>query len=312
MNTTEFKRMLIDNCNLKPGGHNVWWRAKTCPFCGNSKWKFYLYINVNDDSSVGYDCKRCNQKSSVIDQTVLNGLGIYGEQIPQFKGVKYVKRTEEMFNDIVLLPEDADISKIQNYVYSRVGVVPTFDDLRLFQYVADPIKYCKMLSNDEVNKNKFINRFCFKLSNGGLTCRYHNDSQIRWIKHSVVKNCGRGLYVLHNNVNPNEPINVAIAEGVFDIIGLYYHGNIKNCLYISTQGTNYASGLYHILGTGIFGSNVSVGIYKDGNVKNYEIRYDKRFKKLFKSITIYENIIESDYGHPKDKIEIHKALSERI
>ena len=48
MNTTEFKRMLIDNCNLKPGGHNVWWRAKTCPFCGEkaemiyvSKYNFY-------------------------------------------------------------------------------------------------------------------------------------------------------------------------------------------------------------------------------------------------------------------------------
>ena len=309
MNIIEFKRMLIDHCGLKPGGRNVWWRAQTCPFCGNNKWKFYLYININDDSSVGYDCKRCNTKSHIIDQTVLNSLGIYGEQIPKFKGVKTIRQNGELFTDLDLLPESTNVTDIQNYVNSRIGVIPTFDELKMFNYVADPVKYCKMVSSNEFNPNMFINRFCFKLTNGALTCRYHDDSQTRWIKHSVVNDAGPGLYTINHSVNPSLPINIAIAEGVFDIMGLYYHANIDNCLYISTQGTNYASGILHTLNKGIFGSNVSIGIYKDGNVKNYEIKYNKKYNKLFKSITIYENIIESDYGYPKNKIEIHKSLT---
>lgn len=308
MNITEFKRLLIDRCGLKPGGRNVWWRARTCPFCGNNKWKFYLYININDESSVGYDCKRCNCKSYVIDKIVLASLGIDDIDIPQFKISSNVKRNGELFTDIELLPDESDISGIQNYVYSRLGVIPTFDELKSFQYVADPIKYLQMVTTEEFNKNKFINRFCFKMTNGGLTCRYKNDTQTRWIKHSVVKNAGPGIYTIHSNIETVQPINVCIAEGVFDIMGLYYHAGIDNCVYISSQGTNYGAGIDYLLDKGLFGNSVSVGIYKDGNVNNCDIHYNKRYKKLFKSITIYENIIESDYGHTKDKIEIHKSL----
>lgn len=308
MDIIEFKRMLIDNCGLKPGGHNVWWRAQTCPFCGNNKWKFYLYININDDSSVGYDCKRCNRKGFVIDKDILKSFGIEGVEVPAFKGVRAVRQNGELFTDIELLPDETDISGIQNYVYSRLGVVPTFDELRKFKYVADPVKYLKMVSSEDINPNKFINRFCFKLTNGGLTCRYHNDSQTRWIKHSVTKNAGPGLYTITDRVDTLRPINAVIAEGVFDIMGLYYNGNIDNAVYVSTQGTNYASGIQYLINKGIFGKHVNVGIYKDGNVKNYDIRYNKKFKKLFKSITVYENIIESDYGYPNDRIDIHKSL----
>lgn len=308
MDITSFKRMLIDNCGLRPGGKGVWWRAQYCPFCGNNKWKFYLYININDDSSVGYDCKRCNRKNYVIDQTILHSLGADGVDIPKFKNVNHVRQNGELFTDIELLPDETDISKIQYYIQERLGITPTFDELKMFQYVADPIKYLKQVSSDEVDPNKFINRFCFKLTNGGLTCRYHNDSQMRWLKHSVIKNGGPGLYTIHKGINTRAPINVVIAEGVFDVIGLFYHGNIENGVFISVQGTNYASGIQYVLDKGIFGSTVSIGIYKDGNVSNPDIRYNKKYEKIFKSITIYENVIESDYGYPKDKIEIHKSL----
>lgn len=301
--------MLIDSCDLKEGGsHGRWWRYRECPFCGNTKWKFYLYIDLNNESAVGYHCKRCDQKSRLIDDTVLAFMGITGVEIPHFKGVNQARRHGELFTDVELLPDDADISKIQNYVYSRIGVVPTFEELKMFQYVADPIKYLQMVTMEDFNHNKFIDRFCFKLSNGGLTCRYKNDTQTRWIKHSVVQNAGPGIYVVHNEFDNTKPIHACIAEGVFDILGLYYHGGFNNALYIGAQGTNYGAGIEHLIDKGIFGNSVTVGIYKDGNVNNCDIRYNRKFKKLFKSITIYENIIESDYGHTKDKIEIHKSL----
>lgn len=312
MNIIDFKRMLLDNCCLRPGGKGVWWRAQTCPFCGHNKWKFYLYIDINNESSVGYDCKRCNRKGFAIDKTILEGLGIRDVEVPRFKGGNFIRQNSEAFNDIVLLPDDANISKIQDYIYERIGVVPTFDELRMFQYVADPAKYCSMISSKGFNKNVFINRFCFKLSNGALACRYHNDTRQRWLKYSVTKDNGPGIYTIKSEFSYDQPFEVCISEGIFDAIGLYYHLNNPNNVYIACEGTNYAAGINHMISKGLFGKHVSIGIYKDGDVKNHEIRYNKRYKKLFKSITIYENVIAHDYGHPKSEVEIHKSLTEGV
>lgn len=311
MTILEFKRMLIDSGVLRPGGRGVWWHAKVCPFCGNNKWKFYLYININDDSSVGYDCKRCNCKSYSIDNTVLESLGFVNVDIPKFKGVKHVKRNGEYFNDVEILTPDMNIQKIQNYIYSRIGVVPSFEDLKAFKYVGDPVRYLKMVSSEEFNPNKFINRFCFKLTNGGLLCRYHNDSRNRWITHSMSKN-GSGLYTIITGVDPMKPINVCITEGIFDAIGLYYNLNLDNAVYIATCGTNYSKGLSYLIDKGFFGRSVSVGIYKDSDVDVTDIRYNRRYKRLFKSINVYENIIGHDYGCTKDKLEIHKVVMKGV
>lgn len=307
MQLIEFKRMLLDSGILRPGGHDVWWRAKTCPFCGNNKWKFYLYINISDESSVGYDCKRCNSKGYMIDNKILQFMGFQNIDIPKGKGIKYIKRNDEYFNNIELLSPTTNIQNIQNYMYTRIGVIPTFDELKMFKYVGEPTKYLKMVTSEEFNPNKFINRFCFKLTNGGLVCRYHNDSQTRWIKHSFGHR-GSGLYIISSSIDPTVPINACISEGVFDAIGLYYHSGLENSVFIATCGTNYSAGIKYLIDKGFFGRSVSVGIYKDSDVDVKDIKYNKRYSKIFKSITIYENILEHDYGHPKDKIEIHKSI----
>lgn len=309
MDVKEFKRFLIDRYPFKKAT-TPWYRVEHCPFCGNSKWKFYMNIDVTNDYAIRYFCFRCSAKGPLTTD-ILKAMGFENLGLPNFKHSNgmITKYNEVEINESLLPNEQTDLTDIQNYVKSRVGVIPTLDELRMFMYIPDPMRYAKMLSGSNANPNIFKNRFWFKLTNGILSGRYIDDSAERWYKFTAVKRNGHGLYIINKPFDPTEPIHVCICEGVFDAIGLYYHFIDKpNTLFISVQGTIYSAGLDYLINHGIFGSHITVGIYKDGNVQNYEIKYNFKYRKLFKSITIYENTIENDFGYPDDKIEIHKSL----
>lgn len=312
MTVLEFKKMILNSLIVRHGGTKPeWYHIQDCPFCGNSKWKFYLYIKLDDDSPVGYHCFRCNRKGYLLDNETLDALGLNNVDIPKFKGTKNrIRNNRDALDPINLLPDESNVEPVKNYICSRVGVVPTFDELKSFLYVANPVFYVKAISDDDFNPLIFKNRFCFKLTNGNLACRYHNDAtDKRWLKFTTSDNYGIGLYVIRTEFHTHEPLNVCICEGIMDAIGLYYHGHIENALFISTQGKDYEAGIKYVVEKGIFGKHISVLIFKDSDVENYQIRYNKKYKKLFKSITIYENVISNDYGHPADEIEIHKSLT---
>ena len=180
-------------------------------------------------------------------------------------------------------------------------------DLKAFQVIGNPVAYVvSYLGGDTKRLN---DRIWFRLSNGCITGRRVDDcDEYRWVKRNISGNDpdkSKGLYIIKTGVDTGTTINVCICEGVMDAIGLYYHANISNGVYIACMGRDYMLGIKYMIDKGIFGDSVNVRIYKDSDV-DY-VRIAKKYFGLFKSISIYHNTLAKDYGVHGDMIEIEKC-----
>ena len=105
----------------------------------------------------------------------------------------------------------------------------------------------------------------------------------------------------------SDDINIIMAEGTFDIIGIKEHFyndyNDTNHIFISNGGKGYNSSLQFLIKFGFLEFNPI--IYGDQEVP---LAFYKQLKNNIylkdKSITIITNTLEKDCGVPKDKIKV--------
>lgn len=309
MNTKaiEFKESLISTGLFKRTS-NTQYRVKDCPICGDRKWHCYVKIDLSNDGPVVYHCFKCNN-SGFINDKFLEYLGIDNVNIPQFSRFKKLDISESVSEKISgrTVDEKDDIKGVSEYIYDRIGHYPTLVDLQFFNYIGNPMQYTSDYLGTE-GQNMIYNRYWFRMTNGNITGRWHNDdTHMRWLKYKSTKVRGSGLYKIDIPVDIYQPINVIIAEGIMDVIGLYYnYTELKNNIYIATLGKDYEKGIRHILGRGIFGDNVVIKIFKDSDVKSIYI--DHNLKRLFKRVDIYENLKGKDYGVQREMLDVHKVI----
>lgn len=275
-----------------------------CPFCGDLKGHMYVLIRM-DDTPVLYNCFKCNAHGKM-NKKFLEYFGIDNIKIPFTSKKKIIEsKTSSNANIETVSPND-DITNICEYIQSRVGHYPTLSELQSFQYISNPELYAKdYFGKTNINKTLF-NRYWFRLTNGNIIGRYIDDTKTpRWLKYNHITN-SKGLYTIKNPFDAYKTINVYIAEGIMDVIGLYYNYIQNNNIYIATLGRNYADGLNHLISMGIFGDSVCVKIFKDSDFS--KIWIDDHTRQLFKRIDIYGNMSAKDYGVTPDKLDIHKVI----
>ena len=306
-NVIEFKESLI-NSGLFKRVDNAQYRSRDCPICGDRKFHCYVKIDLSNDGPVVYHCFKCNNYGIVNDK-FLEYIGLDNLNVPRFSKSKRLdvgETVSEKIMDCVVTDKD-DIKDVCQYINDRVGVYPTLSDLQFFGYVGNPYKYTKDYLGEDIN-NVLNNRFWFKMTNGNIIGRWFNDkTNMRWLKYKSSKVSGTGVYKINIPVDMYQPINVIIAEGVMDVIGLYYnYKSFNNNIYIAALGKDYNKAISYVLSRGIFGKSVSVKIFKDSDVNNIYI--DNNMRKLFKNIDIYQNYSAHDYGVTEDKMDIHKVI----
>jgi len=303
---TKFKEELLNTGLFKqtPSDPNQY-RCKTCPFCGDEKSHMYVRITLSDDTPVLYHCFKCNE-SGIINKEWLDYFGL---------DIKIPKQTYRKKLDIanvstivntVSCNENDNFERVYQYIYDRIGERVTLEQLQMFQYMGNPFQYVKEYLEPEIQSDYYLKQRCwFKLTNGNIAGRaYDKNDKMRWFRYQT-KNCvGRGLYTMKEPIDLYKTINVCIAEGIMDVIGLYYHYPISNAFHIAVLGKDYQVGIQHMLNMGVFGDSVCIKIFKDADVDLNRIRIDKNIRRLFKKIEIYQNTLESDYGVKEDKTEI--------
>ena len=141
-----------------------------------------------------------------------------------------------------------------------------------------------------------------------------NKNKLRYDKYSVVPSIDntRKFYTIPNQIDmlSNEPIYINLAEGTFDILGIYYHiknQNLKNQVYAAVCGAAYTSVIKYFISLGLVGDNININIFSDADKDYYW--YSKMIKELspfVNSINIYYNTKEKDYGVHKDQIDLIK------
>ena len=304
----EFKRKLLETGIFRKANGEGQYKCDSCPYCGDMKKHMYVLIKQSDDTPVLYHCFKCT-KSGVMDETFLSYYGIELE-IPKMKGIKRIRpgNMNGVVQNLELFHMERDVDMIgiaRDYILKRVGVMCSLDDLKSFRVIGNPFEYARDYLGGDYKGLK--GRIWFGLTNGNMIGRSMNDDgkYDRWKKYNGRQN-EKGMYMIKNQIDSFNTIYVCIAEGVMDCIGLYYHGGIDNGMYLGCLGRDYVSAIKHVIDMGIFGDSVCVRIYKDSDVDFVKI--PNIYRKLFKSIDVYQNAIGKDYGVHGQCIQIEKCV----
>lgn len=281
-----------------------------CPFCGDRRKHCYVIIDMTDDTPVMYNCFKCCAKGKV-DQKFLSYFDLNNIQLPKYQNSRKLDINSSVTVEMIgtTVDEKDNISRVCEYIARKVSHYPTLEELQMFQYVGNPRKYALDYLGYDGEGRPFTNRNWFKLTNGNIIGRWYNDdTPIRWLRFKSPRVSSAGMYTMKKGFEIDKQINVCIAEGIMDVIGLYYNFPIDNPIYIATMGKNYERGIKHILNRGIFGDSVNIKVFKDSDVPINSIRINPVLEKLFKSVDIYENIAGHDFGETKDKMDIKKII----
>ena len=310
MALAEFKRKLLDTGLFQKVTGKGQYRCTTCPFCGDTHKHMYVKIDQDNDDPVLYKCFKC-AASGIMNQQWLDYFDITDIQIPKIKGLRRIQSNgvSDVIPELIDFEKDAEsIAECSAYIQKRVGVYPSKNELKAFQFVGNVFEYVTAYLGGDLKGLK--GRVWFRLSNGNIAGRALDDeNSFRWRKRNRIDALGvtrgGGIYIIKNQVDPYQTINICICEGVMDAIGLYYHGGINNAVFIACMGLDYQVGMKHALDMGIFGDNVNIRIYKDPNIDTVRINYT--WKRIFKSVVVYRNALGKDYGVPGNMIELEKC-----
>ncbi|MMZ42269.1 hypothetical protein D1872_37890 [compost metagenome] len=310
-----------------------------CPYCGDSrkslrKGHFRVKIDVsNEEEPILYHCARCAEGGiltpAIMRILELNDLEINSSLIENNNRI--IKASRKKFgikdNHFQWKIPKPDLSHTgtrnkMDYLNDRLGIdlgpeewvrLKTIFSLGHFFQLNDIKHYTQ--KQDRLNllhrnyvgflsiRNEFIN---FR--------NIHKDKNLRWDKYSVLPSIEntRKFYTIPNDIDllSMEPITIHIAEGVLDILGVYYHLNHQNNyrhVYTAVCGSAYLNVLIYFIEMGLIG-NVNVRIYSDNNFSPAFYKpIVRRLKPWVNSFHVIYNTIKdkngkADFGVPKNLI----------
>ena len=331
------KLMDIDSCIEVSGNPDQ--LQMRCPFCGDSKKdpnKKRLYIKLNQDdpsSPIVYNCFNDNcDASGVLTASTLRSFNIHDMQLSGAvtaynKNVvgkinKKLGYSSNNFNFEIPRPKNTANNRLKKkYIEDRLGLkltaqelvdlrvvfsITDFIDHNHLEYHAKPFLY-KLFENDYIGfltaKKEFINL-------RDIT----NKNKLRYYKYPIFKQLEntRKFYTLPSTIDilSNDKIVINVAEGVFDILGIYYHvynKNTTNIIYAAVCGAAYTIVLKHFIKMGFVGSNIVINIFSDQGIEPHT--YRKMYDDIIPwvgEINLFYNTKSKDCGVHKEDIELIK------
>lgn len=306
-----------------------------CKFCGDSKKdpnkaRLYIKINPYTDEPILYHCFNC-QESGIVTPSVLRILGINDLTISSDL-VKYNKTSntthmkhsnKRALKFKVPKPKDTELNRIKkSYIEDRLGLSFTYDDLVDLKVVFSLEQFLIENNIDSVTVNpkraNLLNdEYVGFLSGKNEMISFRditNKNKLRYDKYMILPNyedCKK-FYTIPASVDllTEENIHINIAEGSFDILGVYFHVknmNRENNIYIAVNDSGYMSVLKHFLSLGLVGKNIIINIFSD---KDKEPWFYKKIiselKPFVGKINLYYNELSKDFGVPKNQIKTIK------
>lgn len=336
MNPREFKEQLwfILNDFYPSKRHGTDLVSVRCPFCGDSvksssSTHFYIKINTENTDPILFICHRCNISGiltpSVLRSLEINDLSINSSLISYNKSTLKKSLSFKLKNNnlkfIIPFPDVNDKSNIMklNYLRKRMGITLSFEDcikLKTVFNFKDFILYNK-IEELTVNKDKAIN--LNENYVGFLTAKneFINFRQVkkcnykRYEKYSIINKLDntRKFYTIPNKIDilNNKNITINIAEGVFDIWGVYfniYERDIDNMIYTAACGAGFSSVIKYFIKSGVFG-NITLNIFSDDDKPpQFYKKLNKEISPWVNELTLFYNSKSKDFGVPKKDLRI--------
>lgn len=342
MNAIDFKMELYNQImDMRPRKKvNDMWSSVRCPFCGDSRKSlesthFYVKINFRDDEPVFFICHRCDTSGimtpSVLRSLDINDLALNSGLVSYNKiAMKNMKHTLGIINNnldfTVPVADENDERNIfkKKYFDKRLEIDTTFEELAELKVI---FKLGQFLRHNDIEKitvpkdkgqelhDKYLGFLTSK--NEFINFRQVYDSKFRrYEKYSLFKNLDntRKFYTIPNSVDllTNKKITINIAEGAFDILGVYYHifaKEKKNMIYTAVCGAGYVSVIKYFIKMGVI-DNVDVNIFSDDDRHpNFYKALVRELSPWVNDINLFYNEKSKDFGMPKRFI---KTVKKRI
>ncbi len=309
-----------------------------CIFCGDSikdptHTHFYIKADIhNDEEPVLFKCHRC-EVSGLLTSGILRSLGVTDLDINSaLTGFNKKSMKNSRFylglkhNNLNLEIPKPDLSDKKNelkmhYLNKRLGRIFTPEDvvnLKIIFRLGDFIKLNKIENiNSTVDKAKQLHaNYIGFLSTRNefidfrqvFRCEYK-----RYEKYAIFQNIDttKKFYTIPTQIDllEEKTITLNIAEGVFDILGVYYNvrnQEIENNIYIAVCGAGFLSVLKYFIAMGVIG-DVNVNIFSDNDRNKYFYKKAiNEIKPWVNKINLFYNEKSKDFGVPEKDISISR------
>lgn len=309
-----------------------------CPFCGDSKKNLnsthmYIKIDIETEEPILYHCFRC-ETSGILTPQVLRMLELNDIHLNSKVKMYNKKAVKSIHNSLgskdnelnIKIPPSKETSEtyIRNkkYIEKRLGRTFSFEELERLKVVfqlGDLLRYneidkittypkkAAMFHTDYVGfltmRNEFIN---FRQVDDRMKGK-------RYEKYSVVPNLDntRNFYTIPNEIDimSTDPIIINITEGIFDILGVFYHIDDAvqhNTIHAAACGAGFLNVVQYFIQKGIFG-NVIINLYSDSDRgPEYYRKLHKLVSPWVSQINLFYNSIGKDYGVKLNEIKLIK------
>ena len=311
--------------------------AMRCKFCGDSKkdprkTRFYVLLNLDSDAPIVYNCFNCNE-SGILTPSVLRTFEINDLQLNSnlitfnkqsiTKVNKHLNRKDNSYNFCVPIPKNTKLNILKKkYIEDRLGITLSLKQLLALKVIFSLEDFLVQNDIEEVNANKQrANRLNDEYV-GFLSARNEyiiyrditGKNKLRYDKYTIIENIenNRKFYVIPTKIDvmTTETIYINMAEGVFDILGVYFHvknQKDKNNIYVAICDSSYANVIKYFIKLGLIGDNIIVNIYSDDDHDEYF--YKNMINELspwVKQINLYYNTLSKDFGVHKKDINVVK------
>lgn len=307
-----------------------------CPFCGDSTKSirsahFGVKLNMDDLSQpIVFHCFKCDV-GGILTPSVLRSLSIHDLSLNSSL-LAYNKNAVGPINDLgmkdneikneipIAEPTERNLFK-KKYFDNRLSVSTSFEELSKLKIVFELSKYLEINDIEKVtcNRNKAImldsNYLGFATArNEFINFRkvYECNGQ-RYEKYTVFNELDntRKFYTIPTSVDllSNDTITINLAEGVFDILGVYFNvfkRESNNMVYTAICGSGYTNVVKYFIKMGVF-NNVNLNIFSDRDrPPEFYSRMYSELKIWLNKVTLYYNDRSKDFGVPISQIKVLK------
>lgn len=337
MNKESLKEFLLQKlplAKLANGGSQI---ICKCMVCDTEDTKGHCYIGPFDDtdSPIMFNCFRCNpnnpNRSGILNQEFMNRYNLWLPNDYQMKqSGNYIKKKivggKRILDIGIPYIEDKESQLKLLYINKRLGLQLTYQD-------AINLKLCLNLKNilnfNEVylytRNNAIVEQLsrnfvgALGVNNNIISLRrliekdLHPSINKKYINYILDNNTSvEKFYMIPNSVNYLAPIHIHIAEGFFDILGIFFNvqnQNLNQQLYIAGFGKSYEESLKYIICNYPMMYTI-VHLYPDLDVSEYSVRgMCNKIAPTVNEIYIHRNgyicngVQEKDFGVPREKIK---------
>jgi len=338
------KNLIITKYNGKSaaGGREV---TKRCHYCGDSRnlSSRHMYIGVNKNTGlINYNCFKCGAHG-IVGSDFFRDIGEFDDQITIEAVLEHNKKSHSIystpsnsiiqnrFKPIINYNYDETIEKKLAYINKRLGLTLDINDLKRLKIILNLNEYLQAnkvngitRSQDIVNCMSFGFIGFLSIDNCYVTMRrlIKEESVPPGIRHRYTnyniynRETNGRFYAIPVVLDMSKHINIHIAEGPFDILGIYRDNQNKypNSIWIAVCGKGYANCIKTIISNlGLI--DFDIHIYPDNDFTDDEcLRIFNLIRFINCGFYIHRNLMpgEKDFGVPREQIKEYIKVIRQI